>query len=160
MVKNWKKVLYAVIVALLFLPLVFMGANVFFDEYPDRDYERDKCYQPTPVKLEGEAAEQQRLEQNACLQKYEEERKEYHENKRVYDGWKYVFITVVSLIALLAAIFIPLDVSIVYGLFSGSVLATFFSTWIYFQSRSKIGFGLLVVIFILCVYFIDKQRKK
>lgn len=157
---DWKKILYGIIVLLLYIPMVYLGANVFFTEYnwPDDYYRGKDCYLQYPNPVDARV-DQSQVAREQCVRDEEKERQVFEKEKRTYDGWKYVVITLINLTVMLVAIFVPLDSSIIYGLFSGAVLTTFTSTWIYFASRSKIGFGLLVAIFILCVWFINKQRK-
>ncbi|HIG95678.1 TPA: hypothetical protein HA249_02190 [Candidatus Woesearchaeota archaeon] len=169
---DWRKVLYAVIVLLLYIPMVYLGTNVFFTKYSwsNSYYRGDDCYlkypypaQPAPeVRPEAKTLSPQDglyESRQKCTREEEEKRLAFEAEKRQYDGWKYVVLSIINLIAMLVAIFVPLDSSILYGLFSGAVLTTFTSTWIYFESRSKVGFGLLVLVFILCVGFIQKLRK-
>lgn len=155
-----KVVIYTLIIILLYLPLVFMGANVFFPKYNGYYQPSEPCYKPYPADRDmtkGEMAEYDKRQQE-CNAREQAAQKKFEEEKRSYDSQKYVFITAVNFIALLAAIFITMDASVVFGLFIGSTIATFFSTWIYFDTRSKIGFGILVLIFIATVYFINKAR--
>ncbi|MBI1970974.1 hypothetical protein HYS47_04460 [Candidatus Woesearchaeota archaeon] len=161
---EWTKVLYALIITLLYIPLAFMGANVFFPKFDQFDYYQGKdCYAPMQrampdgkVSTEEQLAYDQRVRE--CNEAQEKERKAWEEKKRTYDSQKYIFIVAVNLVALLAAIFITLDTSILFGLFLGSTITTFFSTWIYFNTKSKIGFIVLVVIFIASVYFVNRQK--
>ena len=147
---EWNKILYSVIVIVLYLPVVFMGANVFFE---DLDYPRDECFRKTVVEI----SEEERVEQENCLNSYQDKINEYEREKKIIDGWKYIFIVALSLVALLGALLLPLDSSIRMGLFLGASLASFFSTWIYFQSRSIIGFIVLILIFVGSLFFIQKH---
>lgn len=155
-----RTVIYALIVILLYLPLVFMGANVFFPKYSHYYQPTETCYKPYPADADRnkEAAVEYEKIQQECSFREQAAQRAFEEEKRSYDSQKYVFITAVNFIALLASIFITMDASVVFGLFIGSTIATFFSTWIYFDTRSKIGFGILVLIFIATVYFINKAR--
>ena len=150
------KIIYTLIIVLLFLPLVFMGANIFFPEYSGSDdyYKGGECY---------ELQDEERIETpefKECIETEEKERAQYQEAKQAYDSWKYIFVVAVSLLALLIAIFVKLDQSILYGLFLGATLASFFSTWIYFDTQSRLGFLFLVVIFVAAIGFIVSRTKK
>ena len=145
---KWEKVVYAVIIVLLYLPLVFLGVNVFF---PETDYPQVEC-PPRAVDGDNTASEE-------CFQEFEKDRRAYQEERRSIEGWKYFSIVIVNFIALLVAL-APLSPSIVYGLFMGSTLATFFSTWIYFDARSIPGFIVLLLLFALTIFFIQRLSKK
>ena len=147
------RVFHTLIVILLFVPLVFMGANVFF---PDVEYPPYPCI-AKPYPSDGAVNESDRIEQAVCERQHQELSKKFETERRQINGWKYVFVVVVSLVALVGALFVPLDASIRFGLFLGSALASFFSTWVYFDSRSIPGFIVLVVIFLVSVFFIQKQ---
>ncbi|RME77360.1 hypothetical protein D6774_04760 [Candidatus Woesearchaeota archaeon] len=152
--KNWQSILYPSIIALLFIPLVFMGANVFFEE---KTYEWKDCFYPKPSE---NMTAQERAEQQACADQNRAEQERIDKENNTIRGYKYVFVTLASLIALLVALFAPVLDYVKNGLFMGAVLSSFFSTWTYFGSRSKVGFLILVVIFILSIWFINKTNKK
>ena len=153
---DWIKILLALVVILLYIPLVFMGANVFFPEYTGSDsyysYYKDCGF------TRGEGATAVYEQNNTCINEQQAEQKAYEDAKAHYDGNKYIFIVLLGLLVLLLAVFITFDQSIIIGLFLGSTLTSFFSTWIYFQTQSRIGFGILVLIFFLTLYFISKKR--
>lgn len=153
---EWIKLLLALVVTLLYIPLVFMGANVFFPEYTGSDsylaYYKDCGF----TRGEGSSAV---YEQNStCLEEMQAEQEAFEDAKAKYEGNKYIFIVLLNLLVLLLAVFITFDQSVIIGLFLGSTLTSFFSTWTYFTTQSKIGFGILVVIFFLTLYFITKKR--
>lgn len=136
-----------------------MGANVFFPDYGPSDYPSyAPCDLPRPSALSTDKQAVYEADNQDCYQKQEESRKAYEKNKREYESNKYLFISLANLIALLAVIFITLDPTIVIGLFFGSTLATFFSTWIYFSTKSRTGFAVLVIIFVATVYLLHRSR--
>lgn len=157
--------LFVAIIALLYVPMVFLGANVFF---PDLDYDdlyRKDMHCNQKYRLTGEMPQEERervsAELDACLEEAEELRKEREEHRRWYEGWKYVFITAFNLVILLFAVFAKfLRDRVTLGLFLGAVIATFFSTIEYMRVRSKLGFGILVVLFVFTVWFINKKARK
>jgi hypothetical protein len=158
---NFQKVLSSFIIAILFIPLVFMGSNVFFPKYDWKDYGNFKdCYASIPPKESPEQNEELRREQQDCYREQEENRQAWEAEKRVYDSWKYVFIVSLCLIGLLAALIPSLAKNIKFGLFIGAAVSAFASTMIYFNTKSKLGFILLAVLFILSVFFINKERKE
>jgi len=56
-------------------------------------------------------------------------------------------------------LFLPrLQDSVSMGLFLGSIAATFGGTIRYFDSRSKMGFIVLVITFFIMLYFINKKK--
>ncbi len=153
---EWIKILSALIVTLLYIPLVFMGANVFFPEYTGSDSYYN-YYKDCGI-TRGESSEIIYEQNSTCMEQQQTEQKSFEDAKAKYDGNKYIFIVLLSLVVLLLAMFITFDQSVVIGLFLGSTLTTFFSTWIYFSTQSKIGFAILVLIFFLTLYFISKKR--
>ncbi len=153
---DWIKVLLSLVVILLYIPLVFMGANVFFPEYAGSD----SYYSPYKNCgfTTGEGSTTIYEQNNTCMNEQQAEQKAFEQAKAKYDGNKYIFIVVLNLLVLLIALFISLDESVIIGLFLGSTLTSFFSTWTYFNTQSKIGFGVLFVIFFVTIYFITKKR--
>ena len=150
---GWNKLIFALAVILLYIPLVFMGANVFFPEYTgENGYFRSSCYEKSSLN----PSDNKVLED--CLTKEEAARKEFEAAKQQYNSWKYFYITLFNLIALILIMFLALDSSILTGIFVGSVITSFVSTWIYFEAKSKLGFGTLILIFILTIYFINKKK--
>ncbi|MBS3145577.1 hypothetical protein J4414_02140 [Candidatus Woesearchaeota archaeon] len=150
---NWTKIVFSLVVLLLYIPMVFMGANVFFPKYTgDHSYYESKCYGP---RLSPEYNE---TEVQKCAEDEKDEREKFEDDKQAYESWKYFTITLFNLIALLFVIFIPLEGSIVAGIFLGSIITTFFATWIYFDTKSKFGFATIVLIFLLVIYLINKKK--
>ena len=153
---NWIKILLSLVVILLYIPLLFMGANVFFPEYTGSDsyysFYKECMYQ------DPSSEQTFYLENQTCREEQEGEQKAFEEAKAKYNGNKYIFIVVLNLIVLLITLFITIDESVLIGLFLGSTLTSFFSTWTYFSTQSKIGFGILFIIFFITIYFITKKK--
>lgn len=153
---NWPKALLALVVILLYIPLVFMGANVFFPKYTGSEsyYQAyDPCTYP-----KGDTAAPVYVQNDTCYQEQQAAQKQFEEDKANYDSQKYIFIAVLNLIVLLIALFAHFDESVLIGLFLGTTLSSFFSTWTYFDTKSKIGFGILFIIFFVTIYFITKKK--
>jgi len=55
-------------------------------------------------------------------------------------------------------LFVSMQDSIVMGLFMGSIVATFGATVGYFETNSKIGFGILVITFFVMLFFINRKK--
>ena len=160
---NWTKLLYILIIILLYVPMVFLGANVFFPEYTGMDsyfQQFPDCYSryPYPEKLTPTETEAISEQQQACQEAYNMAQREWEQGKLAYQGRKYVYTALFNLVVLLAALFIPLQNSILMGLFLGSIATTFGATVYYFATRSKIGFAILVITFIAMLYFINKEK--
>ncbi len=149
---EWIKVLLSLVVILLYIPLVFMGANVFFPEYTGSE-SYFYAYKDCGI-TKSEVYEQN----ETCVNEQQAEQNVYENAKAQYNGNKYIFIVGLNLLVLLIALFVTLDGSVLVGLFLGSTLTSFFSTWTYFDTKSKLGFGILFVIFFLTLYLITKKR--
>ncbi len=166
---NWTKLLYALMIVLLYVPMVFLGANVFFPEYTGMDsYYRGPyadCYGKYPYPAAPEklsVAERAVLEENQlkCNEEFQTNQDEFEAAKLSYEGWKYVFITLFNLGILLLALFLrKMQDSVTMGLFLGSIAATFGATVRYFDTKSKIGFAILVVTFFIMLYFINRKKE-
>lgn len=155
---DWKSIIYTIIIILLYIPIVFMGANVLFPKYDDYNYyEGKRCYEPAYYPRSEPPTPMQQQAIDACIQEENEERKVYEEAKRKYDSWKYIFILGVNIVTLLVLIAIPLLTPIKIGLFSGIAISSFVSTMQYFQSKSIIGLVLVVLVFIGTVFIIQKK---
>ncbi len=166
---NWTKLIYVLIIVLLYVPMVFLGANVFFPEYTGvNSYYSGPyvdCYvkYPYPENLE-KLTDQQRtaLEENQrkCQEEFQKEQQKFEQAKLSYEGIKYVFISLFNLVILLLALFLSkLQDSVTMGLFLGSVASTFGATIRYFDTKSKIGFVILVVTFFAMLYFINRKKE-
>ncbi len=154
------------IIALIYVPMVFMGSNVFFPKYTGTNsyYQGtyEDCYGKFPYPGEGHSdkeAAQLNAQRGECQQQQQEKQRQWEEEKRAYEGPKYLFIALFNLIVLLIALFIPkLQDSIVMGLFLGSIIATFSATIIYYDTNSKLGFGVLVITFFAILFFINRKK--
>jgi len=153
---NWKIFLFAAIVVLLYVPLTIVGTNTFFPDYSNYD---SGCFTkyPTPAMTPdgkggvNDTVYQQAIDaQQACD-------KAYQNAKNEYDAQKYIAITILNVLVLLLVIFVAFNDSIRYGLFVGSAVSSFISILTYQQTRSKIGFLVMVVSFILAIWFISRE---
>lgn len=146
--------IYAGIILLIYIPLVFMGANVFFPKYTGAEsyYSYEECNLPQPVGQE--------VKTNECFREQEKNRIAFEKEKNNYNVRKYLFVVIFSLISLIVISLIKIEDVIKLGIFSGATISTFVSTLMYFNTKSKIGFSVLVLIFILVVYYINKNKKE
>ncbi len=157
---DWQKILSSLLIVILFIPMVFMGANVFFPDY-DGYYDSKPCAAaPRGVDVTDEEITQFEKENQACWNEMNSEREKWEEEQRIYNGQKYVFIIVVCLIALIASLLIPLKSNVKWGFFVGTVITAFIGTLSYLRTKSIIGFVILVILFILVIVFISKQKQK
>ncbi len=162
---NWTKLLYVLIIVLLYVPMVFMGANVFFPKYTGTDsyYQGPDCYSKYPYPATEKVTEAQSLaiseKQQKCQEEYWDEQKAWEEEKNAYEGQKYMFMIIFNLIILILALLVKFQESIIMGLFMGSIVTTFIATLVYFQSKSKIGFMILVITFFVTLYFINRKKE-
>ncbi|MBS3123644.1 hypothetical protein J4437_03325 [Candidatus Woesearchaeota archaeon] len=165
---NWSKLFYVLIIAIIYVPMVFLGANVFFPEYtgmnsyyqgPYADCYGKYPYPQNPDSLNvAERANIDKL-QRECNEQYQAEQRAWESKKLEYEGTKYVFVALFNLAILLLALFMPkLQESVSMGLFLGSVAATFGATLRYFDTRSKIGFVVLVITFFVLLFFINRKK--
>ena len=164
---NWSKLLFVVMIVLLYIPMVFLGANVFFPQYTGQDsyyqYSPGKdCYTRYPIpteKLTTEEEAARQVKMDACFTQQQEEQRAFDKAKNAYEGQKYTFIAIFNLIVLLIAlVWVSLTDTIMMALFLGSVLATFIATMRFFDTNSKVGFGILVVTFFTALFFINRKR--
>lgn len=157
---EWKRVVFAIIVILLYIPLVFMGANILFPKYDYHDFPIYKdCYGPRAAPIE-QADNATRAEFEKCQKEEQQKQMDFQKEKNKYDGWKYLAIVLFNLVVVLITLFIKFNDSIMYGLFIGATITTFIATIIYFTTRSKIGFGVLVLVFIATLYFVTRILRK
>lgn len=146
---KWKSVVFAVAIALLFIPMVFLGVNTFF---PEADY--SDC---DSIPICGPDAADDCLEGRELTAQAKECYEEQDKIREKYDGSKYITIIVICLIASMIML-VKLDKSIVFGLFTGIVITAFVGTIRYISSKSYIGFALLVVLFFVIIFFIQKEK--
>ncbi len=160
---NWTKLIYVLIIVLLYTPMVFLGANVFFPKYTGQNaHYQNYDYKTTPkdeqVKLDAQYQKNaQLLEQ--CLKDQQQTQQTFEEQKQQYESKKYLFITLFNLIVLFAALFLPmLQDSVTMGLFIGSIATTFGATLRFYDTNSKLGFIVLVITFFAMLFFINRKK--
>ena len=149
---NWKKIVFAVAICLLYIPMVFMAVTTFFPKTPVNECYMDYKY---PVIAEGKEVNQTQLdeynrEMRECELSFESERTKY-------DGWKFIVMIILNIIAAFVML-LNIDKSIIFGLFFGVTITAFTATIRYMESRSVIGFGLLVVLFGIIIYFVNSRK--
>ena len=157
----WTKVLYTAIVILLYVPLVLIGVRTFLPDYTDY-YSSPvyvDCYMKYPYPVTTNMTQEQINNQTECLQTQQDDQKAYELEKQKYDAWKYLTVLGFALITLVSVIFIPLDLPIRIGLFAGAAMTAFVSTIQYFNTESIPAFIVLVVVFLLVLYIIQKRSR-
>ncbi len=158
---DWWRLFFILVIVVLYIPMVFLGANVFFDKYGPNDYYRfDKdCYRQIGGNEKLNASEQAQIDE--CLAEQQEASAQYDKERRAYEGQKYVTITIFNLLMIIIALlWTSLNDVAMTGLFLGAVFTTFGATLRYFNSNSKIGFGILVVTFFLVIFGVSKKLTK
>src|SRR3989338_1927414 len=115
---KWNNVIFTIIVILLYVPLVFLGSNVFFPKYIDYPAYND-CYGPKP------AGPEFNNETQRCLEEQNVKMQDFQEEKRDYDSRKYLAIVLFNLVVIGLILFVKFNDSIIYGLFIGAALSTF-----------------------------------
>ncbi len=153
------KLIYSLMIIILYIPLVFLGANVFFPKYSGVDsyYGYNDCYAPQQV---SEKAIVNNTEYQKCIQDQNLKQTQFQKEKNAYESKKYIAITIFNLIILILTLFLVLDNSLLLGLFIGSTVTTFVATLMFFNTNSKLGFTVLVIIFITTIYVINKYKDK
>lgn len=162
---NWTKLIYVLIIVLLYIPMVFLGANVFFPKYTGQN----TYYQPTGLdcytkylasdKLTTEQQTELNQKQAQCQKDQQQAQQTFEEQKQQYESSKYIFVTIFNLIILSLALFLPqLQDSVSMGLFVGSIATTFGATLRFFDTNSKIGFLILVITFFAMIFFINRKK--
>ncbi|MBI4144854.1 hypothetical protein HY493_01450 [Candidatus Woesearchaeota archaeon] len=167
---DWTKLLYVLVIALLYVPMVFLGANVFFPKYTGSEgyfQPSENCYgsYPPSEKLtaveQQQISEEQRKTENECNARMRAEEKVWNEARNEYNGWKYAAITGFNLIILLIAALVPWMEAVRMGIFFGAVVTAFGATVSYWEyARTKIGFGLMLIVFFVVLWFINKWAKR
>ncbi len=166
---NWIKLLYVLVIALLYVPMVFLGSNVFFPKFTGTDsYFRgtEECYPRYPISEKLAPAEQQALSEeqqaktNECLARMRVAEDRWNEERNVYNGWKYAAITGFNLLILLLVIFITFTDVVSMGVFFGTVVTAFAATVSYWEyARTKVGFILMLVTFFVVLFIVNKRAK-
>jgi hypothetical protein len=167
---NWLKLLYVLVIALLYVPMVFLGANVFFPKFTGTEsYWRgaEECTLQYPPNAKMTAEEQQTIavaqqeKTNECLARARVAEQVWNEERNVYNGWKYSLITGFNLVILVLAILLPLTDSVLMGVFIGTVITAFAGTVSYWDyARTKLGFVLMLVTFFVVIWIVNRQAKK
>ncbi len=159
---SWQKLAYTAIVIILYIPLVFVGIRTFLPEYTNYyDYPQKDCYmyQPYTENMTSKTQYETQTLYDECWEEQRTAQKTWDEEKRQYDVWKYLTVLGVVLLTLVAVVFVTLDMPIKLGLFVGAAITAFIATIQYFESESKLAFVLLVVVFIVVLYLIQKRNK-
>lgn len=141
-----KEIGYILAIVILFIPAVQLGLSTFVDSPDEPEYR--SCY----IKEIGEVNE-------ACEAEHELIWEEYRKEKGDSDVLKFIIVSIVGLVTILATIFATLQPTVKYGLFTGAVVNEFVSFLMFNIKKSMIGLVLLVVLFILVVWFINKDEK-
>ncbi len=154
-------IVFPLLIVVLFIPLTFFAANTIFPQYKEY-YQYQDCYtpyyaKPAPVEYK-KLSETERSEVQKCQKEQEQKQKEYEVMKEKYDMYRFFVVLALSIIALLVTLFVTLRKEIHNGLFIGSVLATVVGLVMYFKSTSWIALGLLVLIFISVLWFMNKRK--
>jgi ABC-type glycerol-3-phosphate transport system permease component len=149
--KDWRGIVFGLAIAMLFVPMVFLGVNTAFQEIEENC---TRLYKPC-IDQEAECLEEAQRLQEEQLECY----RDFEAMRKTQDGHKFIaLIGVCLLISLL--LLSRLHNSIIYGLFFGIVITAFVSTIAYLRARSFAGFILLVLLFIMAIYFIQKQSQE
>ena len=164
---NWMKLLYVLVIALLYVPMVFLGANVFFPEYTGTESYFsgvEDCYPrlKPQVRVPEQQAyiEEDQAKINACLAEQNVLKKEWNDKRNVYNGWKYAAITGFNLLILLLIIFIAFADAVTMGIFFGTVVTAFGATVSYWEyARTKIGFIVMLITFFVVLFIVHKRTK-
>jgi hypothetical protein len=166
---NWIKLLYVLVIALLYVPMVFLGANVFFPKYTGSEsyyqpvkecYPRYSIPEKLPIEEQQKLSKEQQVEIEACLAVQREEQKVWEEGRNVYNGWKYAGITGFNLAILLLIIFIAFTDAVAIGIFFGTVVTAFAATVSYWDyARTKLGFVLMLITFFVVLFIVNKRGK-
>lgn len=161
---SWMKLIYSLIVIFLYVPLVFVGVRTFLPEYTDYytypvykdcygyNYDNTQC-----LSLEEKQEAMELRDQ--CLADQQAEQKTYDDAKRDYDTWRYLAILGIAVLTLVLMMFITFDTPIKIGLFIGSAAAVFISTMQYFETKSIPAFIVLLVVFCIIVFVIQKRER-
>ncbi len=166
---NWIKLLYVLVIALLYVPMVFLGANVFFPKYTGSEsyfHPTKECYpryapseKLSPAEQQ-QIAEEQQVKIEQCLAEQRQAELAWEKERGEYDGIKYMAITAFNLVILIIVLFTTFKDAVIMGLFIGTVVATFGATIRYWDyARTRIGFTLLLVMFFAVLYFVNKRQE-
>jgi RsiW-degrading membrane proteinase PrsW (M82 family) len=131
MADNWiKKVSFVLAVLILFVAVVQVGLGTF---WPNPD--------------------------DACLAEDRAAREAHDEASKDVNAIKFIVGTVISLLAVLIVLFVKFNNNIVYGLFGGAVFNQLFTLG-YARDENYIGFVALLILFVVVIFFIQRNSKK
>ena len=166
---NWTKLLYVLVIALLYVPMVFLGSNVFFPKYTGSDsyyqpakecYPRYQIPEKLPIEEQQRLSKEQQAEIEICLAEQREQQRIWEEGRNVYNGWKYAGITGFNLAILLLIIFIAFTDAVTIGIFFGTVVTAFAATVSYWDyARTKLGFLLMLITFFVVLFIVNKRAR-
>ncbi|MBW2988088.1 hypothetical protein DRJ48_00845 [Candidatus Woesearchaeota archaeon] len=151
-----KRVWFAIAIALLYIPLIFLGVNTFFPEIKDTCSQRAAMVVCPPTENQTQGCVTNRSTKIANFQGcYETQRAEREQQNKAK------YIAIIS-ICILTWLFIlrSKQWSIRYGLFAGVLVTALLATIIYIQNRSIIGFILLLMLFLFVIRFVEKEATK
>ncbi len=152
-----KAFLFMLAIVIVYLPFVHLALTTFVGETPV--YPTDKpCYAPSPEKLISDQQKVSDAEQQKCWDAQEVVRKQYEETRKGSETEKYLISVLISLLTLIAVLFIPMEVIISYGLFFGAVLNVLVSLT-YDTGKTYLGVLTLFLLLIGTVVFIQKALK-
>ena len=152
---DWRNVVYSLIIVLLYVPTVFLGANVFFPDYDGYFQEKGNCYAARPLAEDVDSPEQRLMDE--CWEEQNAERQIWEDEKKAYNSWKYIFIMGLNIVALILLVALGLMQSIKIGLFAGVAVSSFAATIGYFESKSLVGFVLVVMVLIGTILIMQKK---
>lgn len=149
---DWKKIVFAIAICLLYISIVFMAVNTFFPEMSSMNecYRDFKVISPDGMEPNQTQMDESNNEMRDCEIAYEKERAQY-------DSWKFIVIMILNILAAFVML-LNIDKSIIFGLFFGVTITAFSATIRYINSRSVIGFGLLVLLFGIIIYFVNSKK--
>jgi hypothetical protein len=166
---NWTKLLYVLVIALLYVPMVFLGSNVFFPKFTGSDsYFRgtEECYprfapsDKLPVEEQQRISDEQQKQINECNERMRAQEKIFNDERAVYNGWKYAGITGFNLLILLLIVLITFTDAVTIGIFFGTVVTAFAATVSYWEyARTKIGFVLMLITFFVVLFIVNKRAR-
>src|SRR3989338_4795701 len=122
---NWVKLLYVLVIAILYVPMVFLGANVFFPKYTGSEsyfQPMKECYPryAPSEKLAPEEQEriskQQQAEIEQCNAEQRVQQLAWEKERAVYDGYKYMAIAAFNLVIILIILFTQFKDAVTMGL--------------------------------------------
>ncbi|MEK6963684.1 MAG: hypothetical protein AABX70_04610 [Nanoarchaeota archaeon] len=152
-----KAFLFMLAIVIIYLPFVHLALTTFVGESPV--YPMDKpCYAPTVEKPTSEQQKASEAESQNCWETGELARKQYEEQRKSLNTKKYLISVFISLLTLVAVLFIPMNVIISYGLFFSAVLNVLVSLT-YDTGKTYLGVLMLFLLLVATIVFIQKALK-